>query len=84
MKTEEILTKQARQLIDVANTATQDINQLHATIARRKDYDYNNVEACKTLDVNMNTHFSKMASNLKTFASCFKEIASSLIKKMGK
>lgn len=83
-RTEEILTKQAKQLIDVANTATKDISQLHATITRRKDYDINNVQACKNLDVNMNGHFSKMAANLKTFSTCFSEIASSLIKKMGK
>lgn len=84
IKTEEVLTKQAKQLIDVAHTATMDINQLHANIARRKDYDYGNREACKTLDVNMNAHLATMASNLKTFTTCFGDISSSLFKKIGK
>lgn len=79
---EEVLTKQAKQLQNVAETAAKDVNQLHDTIARRKNYDLNNREACKNLDNNMSMRLDSMKGNLEKFVNEFGGMASSIIEKM--
>lgn len=83
MQTEKTLTTQAKQLMDVANTATKDVNKLHETIARRKNYDYNNREACKNLDSNLNNHFNTMTNNVADYRTTLNDHTQSLIEKMG-
>lgn len=82
MKTEEVLTTQARQLMEVANTATKDVTKLHDTITRRKEHDQGNREACKKLDVNMNSHLSAMDNNLQAYTSTFSGHVVTLIEKL--
>lgn len=82
MHTETILTNQARQLIDVADTVSNDVNALHATISRRKDYENINREACRKLDVSMNDHLATMTDNLKTYSYGFERHANSIIDHM--
>lgn len=84
VQTEKVLTNQAKQLIDVANTATKDVHQLHETIARRKHYDYNNREACKNLDAQLNGHLNTMQNNVTEYKSTFSDHTTSLRDKMGK
>lgn len=84
VQTEKTLTNQAKQLMDVANTATKDVNKLHETIARRKNYDYNNREACKNLDSNLNNHFNSMTNNVAEYKTTLNDHTLQLISKMGK
>lgn len=84
VQTEETLTSQAQQLMDVAKVATQDVGKLHETITRRKNYDNINREACKNLDNNLNSHFSTMSNNNTEYKSAFSDQTSSLIKNMSK
>lgn len=84
MHTEEILTNQAKELINVADTASTDSHKLHESIARRKVYDQNNEEACKKLDITMSEHLSNMSSNLKTFTNDFEHQVKSVIEHMSK
>lgn len=84
VQTEKTLTTQAKQLIDVANVVTKDVDKLHDTIARRKNYDQNNREACKSLDTNLNTSFNVMSNNNSAYKSALNDQTSSLISKMSK
>lgn len=84
MQTEELLTTQARELIGVADAVTSDANKLHASIARRRNYDSINQEACRKLDVSMSGHLDGMHQNLETFSSDFERYAKSYIEHMGK
>lgn len=84
VQTEKTLTNQAKQLMDVANVATKDVNKLHETIARRKNYDYNNREACKNLDNNLNNHLNTMTNNAAEYKTTLNDHTLSLISKMGK
>lgn len=84
VETEKTLTNQAKQLMDVAKTATTDVQKLHETIARRKNYDSNNRDACKNLDNNLNTHLNTMKSNTVDYRNELNEQTCSLINKMGK
>lgn len=83
VQTEKTLTTQAKQLMDVANVATKDVHKLHETIARRKNYDFNNREACKNLDINLNSHLSTMTSNIGEYKSALNDQTVQLINKMG-
>lgn len=84
VQTEKTLTTQAKQLMDVANVATKDVYKLHETIARRKNYDFNNREACKNLDINLNSHLNAMTGNIDEYKSMLNDQTLSLINKMGK
>lgn len=84
MQTEETLTTQAKQLMDVASVATKDVYKLHDTIARRKQYDFNNREACQSLNINLNGHLSTMTRNIDEYKSALNDQTLSLINKMGK
>lgn len=82
VQTEKTLTNQAKQLMDVANVVTKNVDKLHDTITRRKNYDQNNREACKSLDANLNVNFSVMANNNSAYKSALNDQTSSLINKM--
>ncbi|XP_053957027.1 kinesin-like protein Klp61F [Anastrepha ludens] len=64
MKTEEVLTNQALQILDVADVATKDTHQLHSTIERRKDVDVKIKTACERFSERMHDNFDLMDSNL--------------------
>lgn len=84
VKTEETLTTQAKQLMDVANVATKDVHKLHETIARRKNYDFNNREACKNLDINLHSHLTTMTRSVGEYKSALNDQTVHLINKMGR
>ncbi|XP_055317754.1 kinesin-like protein Klp61F isoform X2 [Sitodiplosis mosellana] len=83
VQTEKTLTTQAKQLMDVANVATKDVHKLHETISRRKNYDFNNREACKNLDTNLNSHLTTMTNNIDEYKSALNDQTLLLINKMG-
>lgn len=83
MQTEQLLTKQAHELIKVADAATNDTKKLHASISRRRDYDRINREACDKLETSMADHLNGMAENLETFSSDFQRHTKSYIDHMG-
>ncbi|XP_011179772.2 kinesin-like protein Klp61F [Zeugodacus cucurbitae] len=76
MKTEEVLTNQALEILDVADIATKDTHQLHSTIERRKDVDVKIQTACERFAERMHDNFELMDSNL----SSMKEQQNSYIK----
>lgn len=82
-QTEKALTNQAKQLMQVANVVTKDVDKLHETISRRKNYDQINREACKSLDDNLNANFHVMSSNNNAYKSALCDQTSSLMGKMG-
>lgn len=84
VETEKTLTTQAQQLMDVAKVATRDVGKLHETIARRKNYDNINREACRSLDNNLNSHFNIITSNNNEYKSIFSDQATTLINNMSK
>lgn len=81
-QTEKTLTNQAKQLMDVANVVTKDVNKLHETISRRKYYEQNNREACNNLDSNLNASFNLLSNNNSAYKSALIDQTSSLIGKM--
>lgn len=83
MHTEELLTNQARELINVADAVSNDANKLHASIARHRDYDNINREACRNLDASMSGHLKGMNENLETFSYDFERHAKDYIDHMG-
>lgn len=82
VQTEKTLTNQAKQLLDVASVATKDVDKLHETITRRKNYDQNNREACKNLDANLSANFNVLSNNNNAYKSALNDQTSSLINKM--
>lgn len=82
VQTEKTLSNQAKQLLDVATVATKDVDKLHETITRRKNYDQNNREACKNLDANLSANFDVISNNNSEFKSALNDQTSSLISKM--
>ncbi|XP_011199680.2 kinesin-like protein Klp61F isoform X2 [Bactrocera dorsalis] len=66
MKTEEVLTHQALEILDVADIATKDTHQLHSTIERRKDVDVKIQTACERFAERMHDNFELMDSSLST------------------
>lgn len=84
VETEKTLTNQAQQLMDVANVVTKDVSKLHETIARRKNYDCNNREACQKLDANINSHLGTMITNNNEYKTALNDQTSALIGKMSK
>lgn len=82
VQTEKTLTNQAKQLLDVASVATKDVDKLHETITRRKNYDQNNREACKNLDANLTANFDVISSNNSAFKSALTDQTSLLVNKM--
>lgn len=81
---EQVLTKQARQLQTVVETAAKDVNHLQDVIKRRKDYDQKNEEACKQFDSNMNTHLMTMKNNSETFSCDFGNLTTAIIQQISK
>ncbi|XP_067646565.1 kinesin-like protein Klp61F [Eurosta solidaginis] len=65
VKTEEVLTNQARQILDVADVATKDTHQLHSTIERRKDVDVKIQTACEQFAERMRENFDLMDKNVE-------------------
>lgn len=84
VQTEKTLTTQAQQLMDVAKVATKDVGKLHESISRRKNFDHNNLEACKNLDANLSSHFDVMTNNNGEYKSALNDQTSSLVSKMSK
>lgn len=84
IRTEEILTGQAKELISVADTASKDSNKLHESIARRTANEIKNEEACRKLDITMSEHLNNMTINLNTFTGDFQQQAKSIIEHMSK
>lgn len=74
-----MLTKQAKQLQQVVESATNDVSQLQEVITRRKVHDMQNEEACKRFDSNMNTHLDTMKNDLGAFSSNFDASAATII-----
>lgn len=68
-QTEEVLTDQAKELIQVANTVTQDVAKLHESIARRRDYESKNQEVIRQFDGSLKNHLQNMETNLTMFGS---------------
>ncbi|XP_050333178.1 kinesin-like protein Klp61F [Bactrocera neohumeralis] len=66
MKTEQVLTNQALEILDVADIATKDTHQLHSTIERRKDVDVKIQTACERFAERMHDNFELMDSSLST------------------
>ncbi|XP_004525336.1 kinesin-like protein Klp61F [Ceratitis capitata] len=64
MKTEEVLTNQALEILDVADIATKDTHQLHSTIERRKDVDVKIQTACERFAERMRDNFNSMDNSL--------------------
>lgn len=81
---EQVLTKQARQLQTVVDTAATDVNHLQDVITRRKDYDLKNEEACKRFDTNMNAHLNSMKNDSETFSSEFGSLTTTIIQQISK
>lgn len=69
--------------MDVANVATKDVDKLHDTITRRKNYDQNNREACMNLNANLTANFNVMTNNNSAYKSAINEQTSSLISTLG-
>ncbi|XP_068142252.1 LOW QUALITY PROTEIN: kinesin-like protein Klp61F [Drosophila tropicalis] len=69
VKTEEELTNQAHQILDVANMATQDTNQLHYTIEKRRNVDEQIRNACDLFKERMQEHLDTIERNLCSFES---------------
>ncbi|XP_036217551.2 kinesin-like protein Klp61F [Bactrocera oleae] len=67
IKTEEVLTNQALEILDVADIATKDTHQLHSTIERRKDVDVKIQTACERFAERMHDNFELMDSSLSSF-----------------
>lgn len=70
-KTERVLTDQAKELMNVANTATSDANSLQETIERRRIVDKQIQQASGQFESSMNDHLNGMTSKLETFTNDF-------------
>ncbi|KAL9906794.1 kinesin-like protein at 61F isoform 1-T2 [Glossina fuscipes fuscipes] len=64
VKTEELLTKQASKILEVADIATKDTCALHDTIERRKDVDGKIQNVCQRFSERMNNNFQLMDEKL--------------------
>ncbi|KAG4066799.1 hypothetical protein HA402_012866 [Bradysia odoriphaga] len=67
--TEQVLTSQAQQLKNAADTASQDTYLLHDTIERRKQTDRNIVSVSENFEKSMNTNISDMTTDVDNFHS---------------
>lgn len=68
MKTEETLTKQARDLIEQAELASADTESLHATIERRKQVENEIQSTCNTFSSKLQQELTTMNASLTTFS----------------
>uniref|UniRef100_A0A0K8VEY2 Kinesin-like protein n=1 Tax=Bactrocera latifrons TaxID=174628 RepID=A0A0K8VEY2_BACLA len=84
MKTEEVLTNQALEILDVADIATKDTHQLHSTIERRKDVDVKIQTACERFAERMHDNFELMDSSLSTLKEKQDSCTKMLLEEFGK
>lgn len=82
--TEEVLTGQATQLMEVADKASTDTYLLHDTIKRRKFTEHQITEACEKLDDSMNGHLNGMTTELQSFPRDFSQQTKHIIEKLSK
>lgn len=68
MKTEETLTKQARDLIEQAELASADSHGLHETIERRKKVEDEIQTSCNQFTTKLQGNLSEISSVLTTFS----------------
>lgn len=78
IKTEEALTGQAKELIEVVEDVKADTDGLHATIDRRKETDARNQTVCEQFVDQMRTRMQSMQNNVTTLTADCSQITSSI------
>ncbi|KAH8380345.1 hypothetical protein KR009_010143, partial [Drosophila setifemur] len=67
MKTEEVLTTQAKEIMEVADLATNDTHQLHGTIERRRDTDEKIRTACNQFKDRMQDNLEMIGGSMNLY-----------------
>ncbi|KAI8039156.1 kinesin-like protein Klp61F [Drosophila gunungcola] len=67
MKTEQVLTTQAQEILAVANLATDDTHHLHGTIERRRDVDEKIRRSCDQFKDRMQDNLEMMGGSLNLY-----------------
>ncbi|XP_065084198.1 kinesin-like protein Klp61F, partial [Ochlerotatus camptorhynchus] len=79
IKTEEALTNQAKELIEVVESVQQDTNGLHDTIDRRKETDHKNQSVCEQFVEQLKTRMQAMEGNVANLTQNCHQISSSIV-----
>lgn len=79
IKTEEALTNQAKELIEVVETVQQDTNGLHDTIDRRKETDQKNQTVCEQFVDQLKNRMKAMEGNMTNLTQSCHQISSTIV-----
>lgn len=79
MKTEEALSSQAKELIEVVETVQQDTNGLHDTIDRRKETDHKNRTVCEQFVDQLKNRMQAMEGNVSNLTQSCHQISSTIV-----
>lgn len=84
MRTEEALTDQAKELLSVAQDASNETYSLHETLERRRRTDAQIKETCNQFGQTMNNNLDGMAALIENFTEDYKKQAKKILKQLSK